>query len=172
MKNKFIIFCIFLCSLILIFSISFTVYSKYKNSLNLLTKTEIAKPIFELVKSDVKEIEVLNNDKYSYEFSVRNFNQKDEVSDVNFKYNIEFVLTQENAPVKINLYRINNSNEEKVELNNNKTIQYENLNFNKNANLYRAEIMYDNSSDVILENNFGISLNIQGIQEKEENIEQ
>lgn len=169
MKNKLIIFCVFLCCFILIFSTMF-VYSKYKNSISVESKTDIAEPIFEVIKTSPNEIAVLNNNKYYYEFSIRNFNENDDFSEVKLKYDIEFVLSQENAPVKINLYRINNSTEEKIELDNNKTTQYEYLDFNQTENLYKVEVMYDNTSNILLENNLEIDLNVQSFQEKEENV--
>ena len=80
------------------------------------------------------------------------------------KYNIEFVLTQEDAPVKINLYKINDLNETKIELENNKTVQYECFDLNKTENFYKAEIMYDENSKNIMLDNLEIKLNIQTVQ--------
>lgn len=146
------------------------VYSKYKKSISIISATKIAEPIFEVIKTTSNEIDVLNNNKYYYEFSVRNFNENNEFSEVKLKYDIEFILSQEDAPIIINLYRINNSTEEKIELDNNKTIQYEYLDFSQKENLYKVEVMYNNNSDILLENNLEIDLNVKSIQEKEENI--
>ena len=168
MKNKVKIFCVFL--LCIIISSTFMAYSKYKNSHNIKTSSKIAKPILEIVGVDEMQVDVLNEDKHYYEFSIRNFNQNNDVSDVELKYNIEFICSQENAPLIINLYRINNFEETKIELQKNKTIQYEYLELNKEENFYRAEIMYDNNSNVIMEDNLEIKLNIQSIQVEEESI--
>ena len=172
MKNKIKIFCVFLCCLIFICTAIYIVYSKYRNSLKLKTNTEIAEPILEIITENVdgKIVDVLNDNKYLYEFQVRNFNDKNEVSEVEFKYNIEFVLSQDNAPVKINLYKSNDLGEEKIELQNNKTIEYEVLSLDKNINSYKAEIVYDKSSSIVMEENLDIKLRIHGVQEKEENI--
>ena len=169
MKSKLIIFCVFLCCFILCIS-TMCVYSKYKKSISIISATKIAEPIFEVIKTTSNEIDVLNNNKYYYEFSVRNFNENNEFSEVKLKYDIEFILSQEDAPIIINLYRINNSTEEKIELDNNKTIQYEYLDFSQKENLYKVEVMYNNNSDILLENNLEIDLNVKSIQEKEENI--
>lgn len=168
MKNKIKIFCVFLCCLILVLSLVYIGYSKYKDSFKLQTNTQIAKPILEIIRTDLNKINVLNNDKYYYEFSVRNFNDSNEISAVRLKYNIEFVLSQEDAPVVIDLYKINDSNEIKIELENNKTIQYETFDLTKKENMYRAEISYNENLENIMNDNLEIKLNIQTIQVEEE----
>ena len=172
MKNKLKIFCVFLCCIIIIVLVCCGVYSKYKNSINFRTNTGIAEPILEvgIKDSSDKVITVLNNDKHCYEFSVRNFNSENKVSDVELKYNIEFILSQKDAPIDIKLYRIIDNNEKIVDLENFKTVQCEMLNLNKTENLYKVEVMYDKNSNNIMNDNLEIKLNIQGVQEKEGNV--
>lgn len=166
MKNKLRIFCVFLCCLFLISIIICFGYSKYKYVSNSQIQTEVAEPILEIVTeyTDCKNIGVLNNDKLLYEFEIRNFNANNDISDVKIKYKMEFILSQNNAPITIDLYKINESGEEKINLQNNYTIEYEVLSLEKNTNLYRAEIVYDKSSDICMEEDLEISLNVYGEQ--------
>ncbi len=168
MKNRLLIFCIFLCCVIIFFSVFF-VYSKYKNGIAVKTVTKVAEPIFEVVKPEIKEIEFLNNDKYCYEFSIRNF--KDNlISEVNFKYSIEFMLSQNDAPIIINLYRVDNGEKVKLELKNNRLIEEEYFTAQKEEKFYVAEIMYDNTSKEILEADLDIKLNVKSVQFEEVNV--
>ncbi len=167
MKNKLLFFCVFLCCVIIFFSVFF-VYSKYKNSIAVKTVTKVAEPIFEVVKPEIKEIDFLNRDKYCYEFSIRNF--KDNlISEVSFKYSIEFMLSQNNAPIIINLYRIDNGEKVKLELKNNRLIE-EYFTAQKEEKIYVAEIMYDNTSKEILEADLNIKLNVKSVQFEEVNV--
>lgn len=168
MKNKLLIFCVFLCCAIIVLSIFF-VYSKYKKGIAVKTVTQVAEPIFEIVKPEIKEIDFLNRDKYYYEFSIRNF--KDNlISEVSFKYSIEFILSQNNAPIIINLYRLDNGEKIKLELKNNRLIEEEYFIAQKEEKFYVAEIMYDNTSKEILEADLDIKLNVNSVQFEEVNV--
>ena len=162
MKNKLVIFCVFLCCTIIISSI-FLVYSKYRKSTNVNSYTEIAEPIFEVEDSELNTIDFLNNDTYSYEFKIKNF-KDDKVSGINFEYNIEFILSQENAPINLKLYRIDNENKVELELIKNKTMYKEQMGIEKEEKNYIVEIMYDKNSTHILENDLQIELNVEAIQ--------
>lgn len=159
------IFYVFLCCFIIIFLI-FIVYSKYKNSINLETSTNIAEPFFEVVTVDTNKIEFLNNDKYEHEFVIKNYNENT-VSEVAFDYNIKFNLSQEDAPIVLELYRIDGEEKTKIELSNNKTIISESFGLEKEEMRYVVEVIYDKSSNNILESNLNIDLNVECIQKEE-----
>ena len=138
-------------------------YSKYNTSFQNDIISSIAKPLINMNFEKEKRIENLNLDKYFYEFSVQNFNEKS-ISEVKFLYNIEFKLSQENAPIILNLYNENR----KISLKNNRTEFPEILNLEEKENKYKLEIYYDQDSNVVLEKDFNVILNIQAVQ-KEEN---
>ena len=161
------IICVFFGALILIFFVKmkFT-YSKYSKSDNTIVSSDVAKPILIFDGESEMNIECLNSNKYSYEFSIKNFDGNF-ISDINFRYYIFFELSQENAPILINLYKKSNGIEEKLELKNNKIINLETLDIIKNQNDYRAEILYDTSSKEIMSDNLKIKVLVQAVQEEE-----
>ena len=165
MKNKITIFCVFLCCIIIISSIFF-VYSKYKKSVEVSSFTEIAEPIFKVINFDFNTIDFLNNDKYVYEFKIRNY-EEGKVSAISFEYNIEFLMSQENAPINLKLYRVDGKNITELILEKNKTIQKEKIGTIKEEKNYIVEIMYDKNSFNTLEKNLQIKLNVEAIQQEE-----
>jgi hypothetical protein len=112
------------------------------------------------------EIDTLSSNVYSYEFSVQNF-ESDNVSENLFKYFITFELSQENAPIIINLYRKENGTEEKIEMENYKTLNPESMSIKEKETVYyRAEFYYDKTSDILMESDFNIFLKVEAIQEE------
>ena len=156
---------VFLCCIIL-FVLCFSVHSKFQNSYSVKSKTQIAKYALYVVYEDMINIDNLNDDEYIYEFSVKNFNEN-LVSDVILEYDIEFELSQENAPIKIELL---DENGENISLLSNKTVEKENLELGKIEKKYIAKISYDKSSNELMNENLEIKINIKSIQEREDDI--
>lgn len=136
-------------------------YSKYNQSFQTAVISNIARPLINIKLEKEKIIENLNLDKHFYEFSVQNFDGESS-TEAQFLYNIEFKLSQKNAPIILNLYNEN----EKISLKNNKTEFPEILDLERKENKYKMEIYYDLNSDVTLEKDFNIVINVQAIQKE------
>lgn len=165
MKNKIIVFCIFL-GVIIIFSSVIFVYSKYNKGFGIETFTEIAEPIFEIVNEEVNIIDALNENKYFYEFKIRNY-KGNTVTEIAFEYDIRFIFSQENAPILLKLYRIDKENKIELELENNRLIKKEEFQEGKDEKCYLVEVIYDKNSKVILKNDFEIKLSVEAMQQEE-----
>ena len=147
---------------IILLKFNFT-YSKYSSLNQVKSSTTVAKPIVVFNGAEKKNINSLNLDKYSYNFSVENFNG-DLISEVDLKYHIVFELSQKNAPVILNLYRKNGDSEEKVEIENNKTKFEEVMKRENTKNDYRVEVSYDTNSKEIMKENLKINILVQAVQ--------
>ena len=158
MKNK--TFHAFLWCFIILFILIFGVYSKYYESFEISTNTVIARPVIEVNKEKVKIIKCLNEDTYVYNFAVKNFTQN-EISNVDFNYNIEFLLSQNDAPLEVNLYK---ENGEKIELKNNKTVNWQKMGLEKKEEKYYAEIKYDKNSNTLMNPNLKVQIKVEIIQ--------
>lgn len=158
-------FYVFLCCSIF-FLLIFSVYSKFQNSYNISGSSKIAKPNLEVVFSEPININSLNDNELIYKFSVRNFNE-DVSSDVALEYSMEFELSQNDAPINIELFR---ENGEKINLVSNKTEEKEILELGKIEKKYIAKFSYDKNSKSIMKDNLEVVINIKSVQEREVNI--
>ena len=114
------------------------VFAKYNTLEILKSKTEIAKPIFEVHGTESSKINAINNIGY-YEFTIKNFNEIG-VSEIGFLYTIEIVADIDES-IKFELYK----EEQKVELKNLKT---ETLSIAANERIeqkYKLKVTYDRS---------------------------
>lgn len=106
------------------------------------TSAEIAEPIL-MVENNPK-ININEKDNIgSYEFKVKNFNEKEKITETDLKYNIEIISKIYNN-IKIKIYK----DGEEIAIENNKT-QY--LYFNKNIKQehnYRLEITYNQDEKI------------------------
>ena len=115
MKKSLKFFCVvflFLIVFLIIFSVTF---SKYSNSVETKVSSKIATPVINIKSEDYQNIDVLENNIVSYNFSVKNYDNF--VSDVSFRYILYFEYSQENPPIILNLYKDVNGKEERIELN-------------------------------------------------------
>ena len=165
LKFFFLIIMILISLVILIYDFA---YSKYSQKIELKSNTQIANYEFE-VKNNGKEIvkDVLNDDQIIYDFSVQNFSESIS-NDVKNKYNIILELSQNNPPLIIELYRINdNGNEEKLELENYSTKNPEIFNIGDKSRNYKIKVSYDkNNKTSRLNNEFNIKMKAINIQEE------
>lgn len=166
MKKVRRFFLIFICiSIGIIFGIKYT-NSKYISAEKIQVFSGVANPQVAISSPEKQIVESLDLNKISYEFSVRNFDENLKQSDVKFEYNIIFGISQENAPIEINLYKKTVNGNEKINLKDNKTLNLEILELGKTENNYIVEVFYNTESTEIMEENLNISIIIQAVQKE------
>lgn len=150
----------------IIFNLKFT-YSKLYQNIDINSVSNIANFALEIRNISNKIVkDVLNNDEIIYEFSVQNFS-KNISSEVKSKYNIILELSQKNPPLIIELYRVKNKQEEKVELNNFITKTPEIFNVGDKTVNYKIRVYYDKNNKNILKDGFNIKMKVEDVQEEE-----
>lgn len=141
-KQELIVVCI-------IFMIGITFFSgvsvgKVVYNTRIKNRTEIAKPILEVEKGS--EIIITEDNKQGeYIFKVKNYNPKEEISQVDLTYYIEILENDLNNSIQYQLYK----DSEKLELKENKT---EEIIFNKNLkeeHSYKLKVTYEDSKNKI-----------------------
>lgn len=170
MKKRIICFCMFFFVIFLtvfLFEVGKS-YSKYSKKLDVQSVSGIARPYFSLKKQEVLEVKNLNTDVIYYEFLVKNF-ENNFVSETSFLYNISFEFSQDKAPIKLELYKIINSEERKVEISNNSTVLPERLGIGEEQAEYKLKVYYDLDSNEIMRNDLEIKVSINAVQEEENN---
>ena len=141
-KQEILIICMILIIGITFFS-GVSVGKVVYNS-NIKNKTQIAKPVLE-VEKDSEIIITENNKKGEYTFIVKNYNQLEEISQVDLTYYIEILEDDLNESIKYQLYKDN----ERLELKENKT---ETMTFHKDLKEeqhYTLKVTYDDSKNTI-----------------------
>lgn len=170
MKKRIICFCVII--LVIIFAIFLLEieksYSKYAKNIDIKSVSGIARPCFLLKKQEILEIKNLNTDIIYYEFFVKNF-ENNFISETSFLYNISFEFSQDKAPIKLELYKIINSEERKVEIANNSTILPERLGVGEEQAEYKLKVYYNLESNEIMINDLEIKIIINAVQEEESN---
>lgn len=141
-KNKykdFLIVIIFLVILFTVFIVSYS-FAKYVIKVNGKVFGDIAKPIIEL-KGEESLIITTIAPKTSYAFEVRNYNENEDINEIEMQYYIEIVSNIDEV-IKFELY----NNEEKIKLENRKTQLINIAKEKKQIDQYRLDIIYDNKS--------------------------
>lgn len=107
-------------------------------------KVEIAEPILVVENNPSIDITALNN--YGiYTFKIKNYNEQNQVTQTDLKYYIE-ILSNTDKSINIELYQ----NEDKIDLNNNKTEYIQISKAQKEEREYKIKITYDkNKSNTI-----------------------
>ena len=100
-------------------------------------KAQIAEPILVVENNPSIDITALNNNGI-YTFRVKNYNEENQVTQIDLKYYIE-ILHNENDLVNIELYE----NENKIDLNNNKTEYMQISKDKKEEKEYKIKITYN-----------------------------
>lgn len=133
---------IILITILLLFC-GFTM-AKVIEDIILKSRTAIAEPILFIENNPSIDITQLNN--YGeYSFKVKNYNEKNKVTETDLRYYIEIVADTDNS-VKIELYQ----NENKIDLKNNKTDYIKISKDKKEEREYKVKITYDkNNSNII-----------------------
>lgn len=101
------------------------------------SKAEIAEPILVVENNPSIDITALNNTG-TYTFKVKNYNEENQVTQTDLKYYIE-ILHNENDLVNVELYE----NENKIDLNNNKTEYMQISKDKKEEREYKIKITYN-----------------------------
>lgn len=134
----------------MVLALFFSGYSMGKGftSVDIYTNAKIAKPILMVENSPVIKVDGRKEKEY-YDFKVKNYNEKGEITQIDLEYNIE-ILSQVERAICFKLY--NNNHE--IVLENNKTTNRKLQKENKQEEYYRLEIIYDktknnNSDDII-----------------------
>ena len=128
---------IFIIAIILIFFFSgFSMGKGYsKNDINGVA--EIAKPIIQVEKGN-------ENDEGIYEFKVKNYNEQEQITEVDMEYYIEILNDLENLGIEIKLLK----NDEEIEIKENKTDKFVLTKEGMQQDNYKLEIKYNNNTDM------------------------
>lgn len=165
---KKIILFIFIVPLILVLLVHYTV-SIYFSQINGNVTFSVAKPVCRAIIEDNK-FYISNNSQNIKDFSVCNFDEKQNITEVAIQYYITIKLTQAEAPLIFSLYRIYDDNsEEKINIElfegNIKTTtpitMYSN---SKQIHNYRLKTEYNTNSSIDLDKNIGISIILESEQ--------
>ena len=142
-KNReILIICMILIMAITFFS-GVSVGKAIYNS-NIKNNTQIAKPVLEVEKGS-EIIITEDNKKGEYTFIVKNYNQAEEISQVDLTYYIEILESDLNNSIQYQLYKDN----EPLELKENRT---EKMTFHKDLKeeqQYTLKVTYDNRKNTI-----------------------
>lgn len=122
----------------------------------------IAEPICRAIIQD-SCIYISNYEEKPLYFSICNFDEKGNITEIAMKYNITIKSTQPNAPLKYSLYKINkDGSEENIQVNNNgeniKTVSPIILGTLKEIHNYKLKIEYDNKDNMTLDKNIILSI--------------
>ena len=147
MKNKRkVIIIIFVALIILIFFFSGFSIGKEFTKKDIKGNTKVAKPILEVENGSSLEINNSNKEGI-YEFKIKNYNEQGEKTDVNLEYYIEVLNEFENTGIEIKLFR----NEQKIDINNNKTEKFILSKDEIKEDNYKLEVLYNEDKNINME---------------------
>ena len=152
MKRKIkilLIISIILCIFIIGFMIKKS-YSSFFSKITGISTTKVADPVFSLEHTDKKVVNNANTE-VDYYFTVRNYN-KEKINEIELKYMLEITPEQDKSIV-LSLFKDN----EKIDLNNQKTNYFTLDHTNKEEHHYRLNVKYDKTG---LINCYDINSNI------------
>lgn len=132
--------------LLLMFLAIFGGYSlaRYIDETQINVITKVAKPVLVLEGEENIGLTAINNNGI-YEFSIKNYNNQEQITDVRLKYTIE-IISNTDSSIIYELYK----NGEKLDLQNNKTSYLILSNKEKQVDNYKLVITYNkNLSDTI-----------------------
>ncbi len=160
MCKKLLYFILTVFSLfIMTYSVTLSNYCLQENG---SIKFSVAKPICKAIITG--NLHILKHEQKPLYFSVRNFDEQGNTSEVAMQYYITLKITQSNAPLKYKLYKINGDGIEKelkmnVSTGTVRTTSATTMScYSKETHNYRLEIEYDNNSNVALDEDIGISV--------------
>lgn len=138
-KRKMLIILLISAFIITTFNIG---YAKYMETKEIEVSAKIAKPIIILEEGN-KVIINDNNKEAEYKFKVKNFNKKEDFSDVKMNYTME-ITGNEDESIIYKLYE----GEKEIPLVNNKTEKIKMGNKEKEEHNYILKIKYDKTRNV------------------------
>lgn len=127
---------------VIIFFLSGFSIGKEMTKINIKSTGSIAEPILKIEKSDTLYI---NNDteKEIYEFTVKNYDEQGNISQVDLEYYIE-ILTNISSEFSLKIYKDN----EEINLKENKTEKFTIVKNEKQEDCYKIEIICDEKKQV------------------------
>ena len=134
-KREIVLFLIIL----MVISLFISGYSmgKSMSTTKINSTADIAKPILEVENNP--EITITSTNKEStYDFKVKNYNENEEISQVDLSYTVE-ILTKTEESITFKLYR----NNEEIPLENNKSQEFLLEKDKKQEDNYKLKILYD-----------------------------
>lgn len=147
-KRKRQITLIIIISLVLAFFFSGFSLGKEMSKVEINSNNEIAKAILEIENGEKLNINNQNNEG-AYEFKIKNYNETEKITQVDLEYYIE-IIGIENEAISFNLYK----EEEQVLLDNNKTQTFLLSKEDKQEDIYKLEIKYDQEKNIEMEDIF------------------
>lgn len=153
--KDFLIVTIFLIILFTTFIISIC-FAKYVIAINGKVFGNIAQPIIEL-KGEESLLITATAPKTSYSFEVRNYNENEDISEVEMQYYIE-IISNTDERIKFELY----NKEEKVKLENKRTNLISMPKEDKEVHKYRLDVLYDTTNLKDIKDN--IEIKVHSIQ--------
>ena len=139
MKNKRkVIIIIFVALIILIFFFSGFSIGKEFTKKDIKGNTKVAKPLLEVENGSSLEINNFNKEGV-YEFKIKNYNEQGEKTEVLNDF--------ENNGIEINLFR----NEQKIDINNNKTEKFILSKDEIKEDNYKLEVLYNEDKNINME---------------------
>lgn len=138
-------------------------FAKYSTQVIINASAKIAKPIIKMKGEETREITILSP-KTSYSFSVKNYNEAEEINEVAMRYYIE-IISEKLEILEVNLYK----GEEEIKLIDNKTEQMDLKIGEKQEDNYYLEVeMVDDIEETLLENiQMNLEIKIHSIQVNE-----
>lgn len=160
MKKKLFLVTILIAILIIISGIGTIVLSKYNFSLDNMFSINAEKPVARMIINN--NLHITNYQKVEpVYFSVCNYNEQENTSNISFEYYITLKLSQKNAPLNYKLYKINGDKEEliTIDVSNNsvKTINPVILESSEREHKYKLEVTYDFDSEIKLDEDIAMS---------------
>ena len=109
------------------------------NTTNIKTSAEVAKPILVVENNPAIDIRSIKETK-KYDFKIKNYNDKEEITDVDLRYTIE-ILSNKNDIVSFKIYK----DDKELILKDNKTEELLLSKDVKQEDNYKLEIIFDNT---------------------------
>lgn len=156
--HKNIVNIMFVFIIVLLFFLIFTgkIFAKYKKSVISDGLANVAKPVFEV--DGVQDILIRGIDDTVYNFTIRNYNESD-LNEVPMQYYIEFI-NNSSAELSYELLK----NNEKVELNNNKTNLIFLNNLEKQEDNYILKIHNIDNPEILSSIEGKVQIKVQAMQ--------
>ena len=137
-------------------------FPKKKYSFNSYVETQIAKAIIVLNKNEIIEKEV-NKESFpiEYYFEIKNFDEKNNINEVDLKYKIIVESSKKNFPIKYRLVDLDNNTD--IQLINNETqLMYLEKN-QKDVRHFKLFVEW-NDIDLELANETSINIKVEAVQ--------
>lgn len=135
--HKILIIIIIIFIIILLF-VGYT-FAKSIESVMIKTTSQIAEPILVIDNDPNLEVTTIENEA-TYNFTIRNYNENDKMTDIKLRYYIE-ILSNVDEAIDIKLYEQDNE----IQFNENKTEYIEVSNKEKEEKQYQIKVKYDKS---------------------------